>query len=70
MRCSEYGAHGESGRPGVDPMAGFSHVTLFIPLQSQGPFQTQHLKQPIPIPGTNMYQKLSEPGPVLSPLYV
>lgn len=43
-RCSEYGACGESGQPGVDPMVGFTHVTLFNPVQGQGPFQTQHLR--------------------------
>lgn len=61
VRCSEYGARGEYGCPGVDPMASFSHVTLFVPGQGQGPFQTQNLKQLILIPGRHMYRKLSDP---------
>ena len=39
------------------PWSGSSRVTLLAPVQGQGPFQTQHLKQPKPIPGRHVYQR-------------
>lgn len=47
-------APGGSGSPGVDPMGGFSHVTLFTPVQGQGPFHPHISGIWIPILGMSM----------------